>query len=37
MVLEMMKTETTNKMAISATQITVAIFRTVIKPLAISS
>ena len=37
MVLEMMNTDTTNKMAISATQTTVATFRTVMKPPAISS
>ena len=37
MVLEMMNTDTTNKMAISATHTTVATFRTVTKPPAISS
>ena len=37
MVLEIMNTDTTNKMAISATQTTVATFRRVMKPPAISS
>ena len=37
MVLEIMNTDTINKMAIRATHTTVATFRTVIKPLVISS
>ena len=37
MVLEMMNTDTTNKMTIRATHTTVATFRTVMKPPAISS
>ena len=37
MVLEMMNTEITNSTAISATQITVAMFRTVMNPLVSSA